>query len=490
MDDIEILKKQMAREKLARKEAESILEKKSSELYEVNQKLQKVVNNLALQHAVSLVLTNASSQEIAARKILQIMSDILNMKVANMWTAAQDGYTLNLYASHCIEEPAFKKFIEDCKPFSFLPGVGLPGKVFQSKEIEQIKDVTKDTNFPRAPFASAAGLHGAFAFPLFIENRVMGVIEFFTDKSKEFDPVLLAIIADIGKQIGIFLEREHARKNMLDAQRAAGITEVTTSMLHNIGNTLNSVNVSISMLEEKFKHSTLDDLLLLRDLVKTHEHDFTAFILESEQGKHLPHFLIELGNYWQNEQKKIKQEILSLSQSVRHINDILKSQQFLSGSFGMVEPMQINNLLDDAVRINSFTLPSANVVIQRKYEDLPLLLVDRIKLLQILINLVRNAFQAIANNHGEKKIVLQTKIDKKMVTIQVSDNGNGIEKSNQLKIFTHGYTTKKEGHGFGLHASAISAQEMGGNLTVESDGINKGATFSLTLPYKLSENHR
>ncbi len=487
---MDILKRQLEREKLARKEAESILEKKSSELYEVNQKLQKVADNLALQHAVSRVLSNASSIEVAVQNILQIMSEILHMKVANFWEADQHGSLLNLCVSYYVKKAVLKNFVGACKQFSFLPGVGLPGRVFQSKKIDQIKDVTKDTNFPRASMASVAGLHSAFALPLFIETRVMGVIEFFTDKIIDFDPILLSVITEIGNQIGIFLEREYARKSMLETQRIAGISEVTTSMLHNIGNILNSVNVSISMLQENCQQSKLNDLLLLRDLLKSHEHDFIDFVSNNDQGKQLPTYLISLGDYWQNQHKNIQEEFLSLMKNINHINDILKSQQFLSGSFGMVEPIQVNNFLDDAVKINSFTLNSIDVVIQRVYEDLPLILVDRIKLLQILVNLVRNALQAVANNTVEKKIILKTITDKKMVTIQVSDNGRGIEKNNLIKIFSYGYTTKKSGHGFGLHASALSAQEMGGKLTAESEGTNKGTTFSLILPYKLGPAHK
>ncbi len=485
MNEIDILKKQLAREKLARKEAESILEKKSSELYEVNHNLKVVANNLSLQHAISSVLANTASQNAAIQKVLQVMCKMLDMQIGELWEIGQNDTRLGLSEAYCLDKSVLKKFIEKSKLFSFGTGVGLPGKVLESHSIHQIWDVTQDPNFPRATCASEAGLHSAFAFPLFVDNKVIGVIVFLTDQLKAFDSVLLSVIQNIGNQVGIFLEREYARKNMLETQRIAGISEVTTSMLHNIGNILNSVNVSLSLLEENCKNSKLNNLLLLRDLIKSHEHDFINFISNDEQGMQLPTYLIALGDYWQNQHKNTQQEFSSLLQNINHITDILKSQQFLAGSFGMVESIQVCNLLNDAVNINSFTLNNSDVIIQKEYEDIPPILVDRIKFLQILVNIVRNALQAIASNKVDKKIILRIKTDKKMVTIQVIDNGCGIEKKNLIKIFSHGYTTKLNGHGFGLHASALSAHEMGGSLTAESEGLNNGATFTLTLPYKL-----
>lgn len=437
-----------------------------------------------LQHTVSRILIDATSVEGAIHTILQKMTDILQMKMANMWSVDQNECVLRLQDSYYFNTPELKKFHELSSQFSFSAGQGLAGHVYQNNKICEIEDISQERQCPRAPLAVAAGLHAALAFPLCVENRVVGVIELFSEKITCFNFILLSVMSDIGNQIAIFLEKEQTRKNLLNIQRVAGIAEVTTGMLHNVGNILNSVNISLSVLEDKFKHSKLSNLLLIRDLLKSHENDFSTFIATTEKGKHFPAYLIELSNYWEVMRDEVHREMAELMKWMRHINDILKSQQGLAASFGMVEPVQVNLLLDEALRVNIFTTHIDTQYIKREYADIPLILVDRIKLLQILINLIKNAIHAVEHNTSEKTITLKTRLNDDYVCIEVSDNGYGIEGANLDKIFNYGFSTKEGGHGFGLHASAIYAQEMGGSLTASSEGVGQGATFVLLLPKK------
>ena len=119
---------------------------------------------------------------------------------------------------------------------------------------------------------------------------------------------------------------------------------------------------------------------------------------------------------------------------------------------------------------------------------MPQVQVEKQKVLQILVNLMRNARDALVESGRQGPAIdlahpNRRRSDEKKVVIEVIDNGVGIEEENLTKIFSHGFTTKRHGHGFGLHSSANAAKEMGGNLTAHSDGPGRGAVFTLELPF-------
>jgi signal transduction histidine kinase len=125
-----------------------------------------------------------------------------------------------------------------------------------------------------------------------------------------------------------------------------------------------------------------------------------------------------------------------------------------------------------------------SVKVMREYEAVPALILDRHKVLQILINVFQNAKYACDEGSQPDKIVVVRikRRDGICVVIEIADNGIGISPENLTRIFSHGFTTRKDGHGFGLHSAALAAKELGGSLTAQSDGIGKGATFILELP--------
>jgi C4-dicarboxylate-specific signal transduction histidine kinase len=142
-------------------------------------------------------------------------------------------------------------------------------------------------------------------------------------------------------------------------------------------------------------------------------------------------------------------------------------------------------LVEDALRINAAAFERHRVQVIRKFDETtPLLSVDRHKVLQVLINLFGNAKYAMdVQTSDEKRLIICIEpIASQRARIVVTDNGVGISAENLVKIFTHGFTTKEGGHGFGLHSSANAAKEIGGSLTAHSDGPGRGATFILELP--------
>jgi C4-dicarboxylate-specific signal transduction histidine kinase len=147
-------------------------------------------------------------------------------------------------------------------------------------------------------------------------------------------------------------------------------------------------------------------------------------------------------------------------------------------------------MVDDALRIEGPGLDRCSVAVERDFEPLPAILVEKHNVLQILLNLLRNAKQAMeeAQAAPDRRIRLRIrKLDGGRLSLAVEDNGVGIAPENLTRIFRHGFTTKADGHGFGLHSAALAAGQMGGSLRAESEGPGRGATFTLELPLKEAE---
>lgn len=153
----------------------------------------------------------------------------------------------------------------------------------------------------------------------------------------------------------------------------------------------------------------------------------------------------------------------------------------------MIEQLSLTDLVDDALRIDSQAVTRHHIEIVREFEEIPLVQIEKQKVLQILVNLISNATYAViaANPPLRMFKVRVLRIGVERVRVEVIDNGVGIELKNMTRIFSHGFTTRKDGHGFGLHRAANLARELGGTLTVHSDGAGQGAIFTLELPIKI-----
>jgi signal transduction histidine kinase len=280
-------------------------------------------------------------------------------------------------------------------------------------------------------------------------------------------------------------ELAETHKELVEASREAGMAEVATSVLHNVGNVLNSVNTSISVASERVALLKASGLGRIAALVSEHKNDLPAFFMEHPQGTRLPMFLNQLSEHFASEQQTVLRELESLRGNLEHINEIVSMQQNYAGAGGVAETLRLAEVVEDALRMNeaSFERHSTHVACELD-PALPLLTLDRNKLLLILVNLVRNAKHACEEREGEdRRVTVRAQVNGNGRTrISVIDNGIGIPPENLTRIFEHGFTTRKNGHGFGLHSSALAAAEMGGSLHAQSDGPGAGATFTLELP--------
>jgi signal transduction histidine kinase len=290
--------------------------------------------------------------------------------------------------------------------------------------------------------------------------------------------------AEIAERKRMEIEVGKTHQELLAASRQAGMAEVATGVLHNVGNVLNSVNVSATIIADQLKSSKVSGLGKAVALMQEHAADLGAFIAADPRGKQLPIYLGQLTEHLGAEQDTQLKELELLRKNIEHIKDIVAVQQSYATVSGVTETVDLSGLVDDALRMNAGSLERHDVQVVRNYQDLEPIQVDKHKVLQILVNLIRNAkFACDESNAKNKEIRLRlARNGDGRIKIEVKDNGVGIPKENLTRIFAHGFTTRRQGHGFGLHSGALAAKEMGGKLHVHSDGPGLGATFTLELP--------
>ncbi|MGH8177865.1 MAG: sensor histidine kinase [Steroidobacter sp.] len=210
------------------------------------------------------------------------------------------------------------------------------------------------------------------------------------------------------------------------------------------------------------------------------------FLEGDERGRQTPGYLAQLGEHLSAENEHLQREATAIAAHVAHIRTIVAAQQTYARRGGVTEAVDIAELLDNAIAIH-FT-NTTEATIQREYEPLAPVTLDRHKLIQILGNLLSNARHALTDR-GEHRCVLTLRLraqETGSIVIEVEDSGVGIDPDALQHLFEFGFTTKKDGHGFGLHTSAILAKELGGELAGHSDGPGRGARFVLRLPAAMS----
>ena len=278
-------------------------------------------------------------------------------------------------------------------------------------------------------------------------------------------------------------------EQLLDASRQAGMAEVATGVLHNVGNVLNSVNVSATLVADHVRHTKAANVAKLAALFDGHKGDLVGFLTNDPRGRTIPEYLGTLAESLAAEQKTLIAEIEELRKNVDYIKNIVVMQQTYATTFGAVEAVSVSDMIEDALRINAGSLALHDIETIRDHQAPLIVTTDKQKVIQILVNLVRNANDACGESgRPNKQITVRTTRDDRCVRIAVIDNGIGIPAENLTQIFNYGFTTRKRGHGFGLHSSAIAARELGGSLAVQSDGTGRGATFTLELPCKPETN--
>ena len=279
-------------------------------------------------------------------------------------------------------------------------------------------------------------------------------------------------------------ERRYSQQKLLETSRLAGMAEVATGVLHNVGNVLNSVNVSAGLVVEKLRRSKVSKLGKAAALLTERNGDLGDYLTHDPSGQRLPGYLTKLSQYLVEENTQLLSEVDLLARNIEHIKEVVAVQQSYAKVSGVFENLQAAELVEDSIAMNIGAFERHGVTLERRFSPSPAVRVDRHRVLQILINLLRNAKYALDDvQRVDKRIMVSiAPVGEKSVHVVVKDNGIGISPENLAMVFSHGFTTRENGHGFGLHSGALAAQEMGGSLRAESLGVRRGATFTLELP--------
>jgi PAS domain S-box-containing protein len=300
----------------------------------------------------------------------------------------------------------------------------------------------------------------------------------------------VCIATDIRPRKRAEAEQQALHNKFIQTSRQAGMAEVATGVLHNVGNVLNSVNVSATLIADRVRDCEVKRLLQATALMEEHMDDLPQFLTQDAKGSALPNYLIAISRQIAADQGQLFDEIDSLTRNVGHIKTIVSTQQQLSKSSSLIEMIAPDRLVEEALEMSGKIADRSHIRVIRKFEHIPDVETDRHRVLQVLVNLINNAVDAMAESDSARSnltigITLSPDNDES-VRITVSDTGVGIEEDVLTKIFTLGFTTKEDGHGFGLHSSSLTMTELGGTLNVSSDGPGTGASFTLELPVRQS----
>ncbi len=331
-----------------------------------------------------------------------------------------------------------------------------------------------------------------FTLPLIAHVTVLGTL--VVDGSSRFSDDIAELARNLASALqSVRLYRDLAKTNdnlratqreLIEVSRHAGIAEIATGILHNIGNALNSVNTSAGVITDELDKMKIDSVARIAALLTADDEAWRPHFADDPRGRKTVDFIRSLHAHLHQTRGDVLREIRALRDGVDHVNQVVAAQQQFAHVSGVVEDFDLFDAADYALRLCETELLRHQIVVERDYQSAPRVRLERHKAVQIIVNLIRNAKDALSHAPSSEKrlrVGVRTAPDGRAQCF-VADNGVGISPENLGRVFSMGFTTKKSGHGFGLHNSALTASSLGGTLTVESAGLGEGATFILTLP--------
>lgn len=278
-----------------------------------------------------------------------------------------------------------------------------------------------------------------------------------------------------------------AHTHFVEASRRAGQAEIATNVIHNIGNVLTSIKVALAQSESLSSEFASDKLDRVADLIETHSKN-PSFFNSGQRGQHLPEYLRTVATAFSDDKSRLEKELSDCKRHLEHVSNIVAQQQAHATAPRSIERINISELVSDAIHMSSSSLARHNIRVQQNYDKDLFVETDQHQVLQIVVNLIRNAKHACEDSPNDPRCIsIAVAVDEvnQQFVVNVADNGIGISQETINKLFNYGFTTREQGNGFGLHSAMSIARELGGSLLARSEGIGKGATFTLTLPGKV-----
>ena len=405
---------------------------------------------LRAQYTVTQMLAEAATFEEVTPKILQTVCEFLLWDLGALWNLDQEAGVLRcveVWHKESVEVPQFEA---SSRESTFMPGIGLPGRVWSSHEPAYIPDVVHDANFPRASIAAREGLHAASAFPILLGGEALGVMEFFSHEIRQPEQELLNMMATLGSQIGQFIERRraedalrHAQAELTHVTRVATLGEMTASIAHEINQPLSAVVNSASACLRWLEAQKLDEARrsVSRVIAEGHRAGEIIARIRSLAKKAPP-----------------EKDWLNINETIREVIALARSEVQRNG-------VALDTRLSDDVHY------------------VPLIFADRIQLQQVILNLIINAIEAMSGAaDGPRELLIRSGIaESQRVLVAVRDSGPGLDPKSLDRLFDAFYTTKPQGLGMGLAICRSIIDAHGGRLWATAND-DRGATFQFTLP--------
>lgn len=334
--------------------------------------------------------------------------------------------------------------------------------------------------------ATKAVALGDYSLPLkVVSNDEIGTLADNFEKMritiKEYTGNLETMVFERTKELRV------AQKDLVDKAHKAGMADIAAGTLHNVGNILNSVKVSLEVLGAKTNDLPLQEFIKANELLKENLDSIEIFIRDDPRGKKLLLYYLQIEEPFKKASAQIQRNFQRLSEKVNTISDVIAAQQNYAGVGGLTEKVILTDIVEDALLIQSGSIERHGLSVIKEFHETPEILVQKTKLVHILVNLIKNAKDSMVGMDPEKKTLrISIQNENGSIFIRIKDAGCGIAGENLNKIFSYGFTTKKDGHGFGLHSSVNYMKEMGGEMWAESEGVGRGAQFVLKFPQKLS----
>jgi signal transduction histidine kinase len=388
--------------------------------------------------------------------------------------------------------------------------------VRRAREHVLIGDATQPHPFSADAWLERGKVRSVLCLPLLRQEEFRGVLYLENNLvTNAFSPARISLLGHIATQAAISIENarlyadvqraesalrrandelerrveertrelKQAQAQLVDTARSAGMAEVATSVLHNVGNVLTSAVINVEVMNQTLGSSRVARLKQVSALLGEHRGALADFLIRDPRGSRLPDYLAALSEELGHEQRELQQSLDAMGKHIDHIRAIVQLQQTYARSTLVTEECDLTMLVEDALSIQLPALRRHGVSVVRELAQLPRTRVDKHKVLQILVNLMTNAKNAMSTIPEDKR-QMSVRLSQmgNVARIQVTDNGTGIDPEVRGKLFMQGFTTREGGHGLGLHSSALAARMMGGHLLLESDGVGKGATATLELP--------
>ncbi len=401
---------------------------------------------VAIQVGVTTALAESESAQVAISNVLGSIGENLDWDAGFFWRLDTDGKLLRCVESWNTPEIDLSGYVTASRQRVFSRGTGLPGRVWASGEPAWIPDVLREAGFHRGLTAAKAGLHAAFAFPIFLGEELLGVMEFFSTEIRPSDEHVLQTMYTAGRQIGQFIKRkeieeELVRKSAELARSNRELEQFATIASHDLQEPLRKISSYVQLLKERLSGH-----------------------LDEETGRHFSY-------------------VIDAAERMRMLIRDLLVYSHASRAELAFEPTNIAAVMSDTLSRLENAIRETGAFVT--YDPLPTVMANGTQINQLLQNLIENAVKY--RSQRPPRVHVSARQQNQEWVFSVADNGIGIDLQYAERIFImfQRLHTREEypGTGIGLAICKKIVERHGGRIWVESEP-DKGSTFFFTLPVR------